>query len=210
MNEPLENLPGLASGPGAGAATGSGGPGQPPVMGAGSGVAATLAAEHAGAAPRRTRGQRGPDKKPRARRAPEGGPMGEPTPDAGAAMEGGESSFGGPPPAQPRVTLPPDLLEAIGRELTEAVDAWNVGKVRAAAAEANLPADRTAPLVDSVAMSEARKNMAGRLTPLALAEWGVEEAATPTGALVALFGIQALATLRAVQALREEGGKARA
>jgi hypothetical protein len=59
-------------------------------------------------------------------------------------------------------------------------------------------------------MSEARKTMAGRLTPLALAEWGVEEAATPTGALVALFGIQALATLRAVQALREEGRANRA
>jgi hypothetical protein len=107
------------------------------------------------------------------------------------------------------VVLPPDLLEAMGRELAEACDAWHVGKVRRAAAAAGIPADRAQPLVDSVAMSDGRKAMAGRITPLALAEWGIEDAATPTGALAVIFGAQALATIRACQALAEEGRRGR-
>jgi hypothetical protein len=210
MNEPTSHIPGLAGEPGAGAPAGSGGPGKPAAVGPGSGFAASIAEQHAaGATAKRTRGQRGPDKKPRARRVAPGGPVADPASDLGSEMDGDEGPMGGPAPAPPRVTLPPDLLETIGRELTEAVDAWNVGKVRSAAAEAGVPADRSAPLVDSVKMSEGRKAMAGRLTPLALQEWGAEEMATPTGALVAIFGLQALATIRACQALREEGEQAR-
>ena len=125
-------------------------------------------------------------------------------------MGGDEGPMAGADPAVPRVTIPPELLKAIGREAAEAFDQWNVGRVRSAAAEAAVEVARAKIVVDSVAMPPSRKDMVASLTPFVLQEWGADEHCSPTAALGALVGITLLTTQRAIQVFREEAAERKA
>lgn len=117
--------------------------------------------------------------------------------------------MGGEAAAERRIVIPPELLEAMGREAALTFDGYNVGLTAAAAASAQIEPARAKPLVDSVRMGQSKVDMAGKLTPFALQEWGADEHCSPTAALVAIFGMAYLAGARARQLFAEEAAKAR-
>lgn len=98
----------------------------------------------------------------------------------------------------------------MGKELALTIDGYNVGQTAAAAASAKIDPVAAKPVIDSVRMGQSKIDMAGKLTPFALEEWGASEHCSPTAALVAIFGMAYLAGARARQLFAEEAAKTKA
>ena len=92
----------------------------------------------------------------------------------------------------------------MGREAALTFDGYNTALTSAAALAAQIDPARSKVLVDSVRMGPTKVDMAGKLTPFALQEWGADEHCSPTAALVAIFGMAYLAGARARQLFAEE------
>jgi hypothetical protein len=98
----------------------------------------------------------------------------------------------------------------MGREAALTLDGYNVGLTAAAAVASKVDPEKAKPLVDSVRMGPGKIEMAGKLTPFALQEWGADEHCSPTAALLAIFGMAYLAGARARQLFAEEAAKTKA
>ena len=116
----------------------------------------------------------------------------------------------GEPPPPRRIVIPPELLESIGKELALTVDAYNVGETTASAAAHKIDPATAKPVIDSVRMSPTKVDMVGKLTPFALEEWGIAEQCSPSGFLLAIFGMSYMAGVRARQLFAEEAAKTKA
>jgi len=90
--------------------------------------------------------------------------------------------------AQPRVTLPPDLVTKVVFETLTLGENFAGNKVEAVAVLAGLTTTEIEPQLKQVLLGKERKQLVADLTPFAMKEWGMDPEMSPTAAIGLLLG----------------------
>jgi len=135
-----------------------------------------------------------------------------PVPLPGAeAISAPEANGFAPEPAS-RVIIPPDLFAQVVQESLTLAETFASTKLEAVAHKAGLTQGDITPQLRQAALGDRRKEIIGKLAPMALEEWGLDPELSPTAAIGVLlvpwaFGATSaywtLAKLAAEKAARE-------
>ncbi len=116
------------------------------------------------------------------------------------------------PEPQASVIVPPDLFAEVVRESLTLIETFAGTKLESIARQAGLTHGDITPQLRQAALGDRRKELIGKLAPLALDEWGIDPELSPTAAIGVLlvpwaFGATSaywtLAKLAAEKAARE-------
>src|SRR6266850_809133 len=87
------------------------------------------------------------------------------------------------PEPEARIVIPPDLLSEVVRETLNLAEVFASTRIEAAALKAGLTQGDISPQLRQAALGDRRKELIGKLTPLALEEWGMDPELSPTAAI---------------------------
>lgn len=96
-------------------------------------------------------------------------------------------SVGLAPEPESRVVIPPDLLSEVIRESLTLAETFASTKIESMAHRAGLTQSDITPQLRQAALGDRRKDLVGKLAPLALEEWGLDPELSPTAAIGVLL-----------------------
>jgi len=130
-----------------------------------------------------------------------------PVPVPGSEQVPAPEVLGTAPESAPRIVIPPDLLAEVVQESLTLAEVFASTKIEGVALRAGLEQNEIMPQLRQAAIGDRRKELVGKLAPMAIEEWGLDPELSPTAAIAVLLGPWAFAAISAYWTLAKLGAE---